>query len=98
MRIRPSDPNKDHFEDLRGSVSVSRSGIFFHSSEPSYAVGMRLFVTMPFSQDPASMAREYLAEVVRMEALPNGMFGVGFKVLMEMGIQHSYNFGAGNSR
>jgi len=98
MRIRPSDPNKDHFEDLRGSVSVSRSGIFFHSSEPGYAVGMRLFVTMPFSQDPASMAREYLAEVVRMEALPNGMFGVGFKVLMEMGIQHSYNFGAGNSR
>ena len=29
MRIRPSDPNKDHFEDMRGSVSVSRSGVFF---------------------------------------------------------------------
>src|SRR5437879_9381479 len=44
MRIRPSDPNKDHFEDLRGSVSVSRSGVFFQSSEPGYEVGMRLFV------------------------------------------------------
>ncbi len=98
MRIRPSDPEKDHFEDLRGSVSVSRSGVFFQTSESGYAVGMRLFVTMPYSQDPASMAREYLAEVVRMEALPNGMFGVGFKILMEMGIQHSYNFGAGKSR
>ena len=98
MRIRPSDPNKEHFEDLRGSVSVSRSGVFFQSSEPGYEVGMRLFVTMPYSQDPASMAREYLAEVVRRDVLPTGMFGIGIKILMEMGIQHSYNFGAGNSR
>ncbi len=98
MRIRPSDPNKDHFEDLRGSVSVSRSGVFFQSSEPGYEVGMRLFVTMPYSKDPASMAREYLAEVVRRDLLPTGMFGVGIKILMEMGIQHSYNFGAGSSR
>jgi hypothetical protein len=98
MRIRPSDPNKDHFEDMRGSVSVSRSGVFFQSSEAGYEVGMRLFVTMPYSRDPASMAREYLAEVVRRDALPTGMFGIGIKILMEMGIQHSYNFGAGNSR
>ena len=98
MRIRPSDPNKEHFEDLRGSVSVSRSGVFFQSSEPGYEVGMRLFVTMPYSKDPASMNREYLAEVVRRDVLPTGMFGVGFKILMEMGMQHSYNFGARNSR
>ena len=98
MRIRPSDPNKDHFEDLRGSVSVSRSGVFFQSSEVGYEVGMRLFVTMPYSKDPAAMAREYLAEVVRRDVLPTGMFGIGFKILMEMGIQHTYNFGAGNAR
>ena len=93
MRVRPSDPNKEHFEDLRGSVSVSRSGVFFQSSEPGYEVGMRLFVTMPYSKDPASMAREYLAEVVRRDVLPTGMYGVGFKILMELGIQHTYNFG-----
>lgn len=98
MRIRPSDPNKEHFEDMRGSVSVSRSGVFFKSSEPGYEVGMRLFVTMPYSRDPASMAREYLAEVVRRDVLPTGMFGIGIKILMEMGIQHSYNLGAGHSR
>jgi len=98
MRIRPSDPERDPFEDMRGSVSVSRSGIFFQSSEPGYEVGMRLFVTMPYSQDPASMAREYLAEVVRRDDLPTGMFGIGIKILMEMGIQHSYHFGAGKAR
>ena len=98
MRIRPSDPNKEHFEDMRGSVSVSRSGIFFQSSERGYEVGMRLFLTMPYSQDPASVAREYLAEVVRRDVLPTGMFGIGIKILMEMGVQHSYNFGSANSR
>src|SRR6266849_3575709 len=98
MRIRPSDPSKEHFEDMRGSVSVSRSGVFFQSSEPGYEVRMRLFVTMPYSRNPASMAREYLAEVVRRDVLPTGMFGIGIKILMEMGIQHSNNFGAGNSR
>jgi len=93
MRIRPSDPKKPHFEDLRGSMSVSRSGVYFKSSEPGYEVGLRLFVTMPYSNDPASMNREYLAEVVRRDVLPTGMFGIGIKILMEMGMQHSYNFG-----
>jgi hypothetical protein len=90
MRVRPSDPEKDHFEDLRGSLSVSRTGVFFQTSEQSYELGMRLFVTMPYSQDPVSMSREYLAEVVRREDLPNGLFGVGFKILLEMGLQGGF--------
>src|SRR5215472_11581932 len=93
MRIRPSDPSKTHFDDMRGSVSVSRSGVYFQSSEAGYEVGMRLFVTMPYSNNPAALNREYLAEVVRRDTLPTGMFGIGIKILMEMGIQHSYNFG-----
>jgi hypothetical protein len=93
MRIRPSDPNLDHFEDLRGSCSVSRSGVYFQSSERGYQVGMRLFVTMPYSQEPTATNREYLAEVVRKEVLPTGMVGVGFKFLMEISLRHSYNFG-----
>ena len=94
MRIRPSDPEKEPFEDLRGTVSVSRTGVYFQTSEAGYELGMRLFVTMPYSQGAASMSREYLAEVVRVEAKANGMTGIGFKILMEMGMQtnHSYGF------
>jgi len=92
MRIRPSDPEKEHFEDLRGSTSVSRSGVAFHTSETGYELGMRLFVTMPYSRDPAAVNREYLAEVVRLEKLPNTLIAVGIKLLMEMGMQHSYSF------
>jgi hypothetical protein len=93
MRIRPSNPEKDHFDDIRGSLSVSRTGVFFQSSETGYEVGMRLFVTMPYTKEAASMQREFLAEVVRRDPLPNGLFGIGFKILMEVGFQTSYSFG-----
>jgi hypothetical protein len=98
MRIRPSDPERDHFEDIRGSMSVSRSGVYFQSSEESYQVGMRLFVTMPYNKEPTSMQREFLAEVVRRDHLTNGLFGIGFKILMEMGFQGGYSFGSYSSR
>lgn len=93
MRIRPSDPEKDHFDDMRGTLSVSRSGVYFQTSEPAYEIGMRLFVTLPYSQDPMSLNREFLAEVVRRDPLPTGMFGVGMKILMELGIQQHSSFG-----
>jgi len=93
MRIRPSDPEKEHFEDLRGTMSVSRSGVYFQTSESGYEIGLRLFVTMPYSKEPSAINREYLAEVVRMDPRPNGLTGIGIKILMEMGIQqHTYSF------
>jgi hypothetical protein len=48
---------------------------------------------MPYSHDAASMSREYLAEVVRVDALANSMTGVGFKLLMEIGMQASHSYG-----
>ena len=89
MRIRPSDPEKEHFDDLRGTLSVSRSGVYFQTTQAGYEIGMRLFVTMPYSHDAGTMSREYLAEVVRVDELANTMTGVGFKILMEMGMQAS---------
>jgi hypothetical protein len=92
MRIRPSDPSIEHFDDMRGTLSVSRTGVYFHTTEVGYQVGMRLFLIMPYSQDPGATCREYLAEVVRKDPLSNGMTGVGVKLLMEIGPQHSYSF------
>ncbi|HXO62038.1 MAG TPA: PilZ domain-containing protein [Candidatus Acidoferrales bacterium] len=93
MRIRPSDPEKTYFDDLRGTVSVSRSGIYFHTTELGYEVGQRLFVTMPYPGDPSTIGREYLAEVVRKDVLENGMIGIGFKTLIEI-TERSYSFDA----
>ena len=93
MRIRPSDPEKEHFDDMRGTLSVSRTGVYFQTSEAAYEIGMRLFVTLPYSQNPMSLNREFLAEVVRRDPLPTGMFGVGLKILMEMGMQQVPAYG-----
>jgi hypothetical protein len=53
---------------------------------------MRLFLVMPYSQDPAATNREYLAEVVRKDPLPNGLTGIGVKLLLETGPQRTYSF------
>jgi len=92
MRIRPSDPERMHFDDMRKSISVSRTGVYFHTTETGYEVGMRLFLIMPYTNEPASGNREYLAEVVRMDPLPNGTMGIGVKLLLEVGPQHQYSF------
>ena len=98
MRIRPSDPERDNFEDLRGSMSVSRTGVYFQTSEGAYELGMRLFVTMPYTEGAMAMSHEYLAEVVRVEPMSNGMFGIGFKFLMQMGSVSSHSYGIAVSR
>jgi hypothetical protein len=94
MRIRPSDPERKYFDDLRGTVSVSRSGIYFHTTELGYEIGQRLFVTMPFAGNQLIIGREYLAEVVRKDTLENGVIGIAFKTLMEITEEQSHAFGA----
>src|SRR6267143_2903466 len=84
LRVRPSDPRDDHFEDLPVSVNASKEGIFFTTRRNSYYKGMRLFVTFPFSSPHDPMNCEYVAEVVRVEELPNGKFGVAVSLKMSM--------------
>jgi hypothetical protein len=81
MRVRPSEPRDDHFEDLPNSVNASKHGIYFVSKNSTYYKGMRVFVTFPYSaHDP--MSSEYLAEVVRVDILPNNKFGIAVDLKM----------------
>lgn len=84
LRVRPSEPRDEHFEDMPVSVNASKEGIYFHSRRENYYKGMRVFVTFPFSSSHDPMNCEYVAEVVRVETLPNGRFGVALHLLMTM--------------
>lgn len=84
LRVRPSDPRDLHFEDIPVSVNVSKEGIYFHSRRENYYKGMRVFVTFPFSSPHDPMNCEYVAEVVRVEKLPNSKVGVAVKLVMTM--------------
>jgi len=82
IRVRPSDPDDAHFEELPVTVNVSRGGLYFHTHRNDYSVGMRLFITCPFTFANDPMKTEYLAEVVRTEQLANNRTGIAVRLLM----------------
>jgi hypothetical protein len=89
VRVRPSEPRDDHFDDQPISVNVSKSGIYFVTRQKSYYPGMRVFVTFPYSSPHDPMNCEYVAQVVRVEKLENGKTGVAVHLQMSM----NYNAG-----
>jgi hypothetical protein len=42
VRVRPSEPRDEHFEDLPVSVNASKGGIYFTTRLSSYYKGMRV--------------------------------------------------------
>ena len=91
LRVRPSEPRDEHFEDMPISVNASKEGIYFHTRRTSYYKGMRVFVTFPFTSAHDPMSCEYVAEVVRVEALPNARFGVALHLLMTVNFNSNAN-------
>ncbi|HWZ96572.1 MAG TPA: PilZ domain-containing protein [Candidatus Dormibacteraeota bacterium] len=87
VRVRPSAPQDDHFEDIPTSVNASKEGIYFISRRPNYYKGMRVFVTFPYTSAHDPMSCEYVAEVVRVENLPNNKFGIAVHLLTTMNIK-----------
>lgn len=84
LRVRPSDPKDEHFEDLPVSVNASKEGIFFLTRRESYYKGMRVFVTFPFTSAHDPMNCEYVGEIVRVEKQVSGKIGVAVHLLMTM--------------
>lgn len=82
LRVRPSDPKDDHFEDQPVSVNASKEGIYFITRKPNYYKGMRVFVTFPFSSPHDPMNCEYVGEIVRIEPQPSGKYGIAVHLLM----------------
>ena len=81
LKIRPSDPKDTHFEDINVTTNVSRDGIYFVSHVRTYTEGMRLYVAVPYHMPRNEQDREYLGQVVRVDALLEGRFGVAVQLL-----------------
>jgi len=93
LLVRPSEPRDEHFEDLPVSINASKEGIYFQTRRSDYYKGMRVFVTFPFTSAHDPMNCEYVAEVVRVESLANGRFGVALHLKMTV----NYGSGAGST-
>jgi hypothetical protein len=93
LRVRPSEPRDDHFEDLPTSVNASKHGIYFISRCSNYYKGMRVFVTFPYTSAHDPMTSEYLAEVVRIDTLPKDKFGIAVDLKMTVNMSSSFRPG-----
>ena len=78
VRIRPFDPSC--MPETSTTVNLSRHGMYFKTSVAHYFAGMGIAVTRNFiPNDPFS--REEDGEVVRVERLQNGQYGVAVRIL-----------------
>ena len=76
IRVRPSVPGSEAVEEILETLNVSRYGLYFATACRSYFKGMRLFVTYPYSSAHGAINRDYLAKVMRVDRLPNDLYGI----------------------
>ncbi len=75
--VQPADSEGCHFEEVRSMRDLSRSGFYFVTERVSYRPGLHLHVVPAFGV----LNLDYLGEVVRVEKLPFGEFGVAVRLV-----------------
>src|ERR1700722_18412489 len=77
--IRPCDSR--YPEEICRTVNVSRSGLYLVTATEHYFVGMNVIITLNFGPED-NIHREQIGDVVRMERLEAGKWGVAIRILM----------------
>jgi hypothetical protein len=77
--ICPCDPQ--YPDEVCTTLNVSRNGLYFATTTEHYFPGMNVIVTPDFRSDD-TMHREYIGDVVRLERLEDGKWGVAIRILM----------------
>ncbi len=82
IRVRPSEPHGSEFDEILPTLNAARDSVYFASKNEFYTVGMRLFITYPYSEGHGSLNREYLGKVVRIDDLGHDRRGIAVEILM----------------
>jgi hypothetical protein len=80
--VRPYEPEPEYFENILLTDDSCRDGLSFKTDNPFYCQRMRLLVTYPYSLHPCAINQDYIAEVVRRKALPDGRYIVAVRLLI----------------
>lgn len=75
--VQLADSGDAYFEEVRTMRDLSRSGFYFTTERDSYQPGIQVHVVPAFG----CLNLEYLGEVVRVEPLSSGEFGVAVRLL-----------------
>jgi hypothetical protein len=69
IKVRPASPKDGEFEDISETENASKRGIYFLTQGREYFVGMRIYVTLPYSSPPHPRGREYLGQILRIDRI-----------------------------
>jgi hypothetical protein len=77
--VCPCDPECP--EEVCATLNVSPNGLYFTTTSGHYFPGMNVIVTPNFRPDDLTQ-KEYIGDVVRLERLGDGRWGVAIRILM----------------
>jgi hypothetical protein len=83
VRVRPYDPHDP--DEICVTKNVSRKGFYFETSSGHYFVGMMVAVTRNFVPSDR-FSHEEGGEVIRVERLTSGNFGVAVRILLSSAV------------
>jgi hypothetical protein len=75
--VESTDPDGKQFEEVRTTRDLGRWGFYFVTEKSSYMPGMQVHAIPAFG----CLNCEYEGEVVRVEQLPAGEFGIAVQLL-----------------
>jgi hypothetical protein len=79
VRVRPSSPMDNAFDEVLSTENSSRNGCYFATRNIRYKKCMRLFIAFPYSSELGAINREYVAEILRIDELPEFQKGIAVK-------------------
>jgi len=82
IRVRPSEPTAEEFDEILPTLNASRNSVYFVPQNGIFAPNMRVFVTFPYASDPGSINQEFLGKVTRVDKLPGDKQGVAVHLIM----------------
>jgi len=85
VRLIPSTPRGELFEEIGTTSNVSPEGLYFLTKSEHYQEDMRLLVTLPYHVPSQRCDHIYLAQVIQGELLDNGQRGVAVQLLSSIG-------------
>ena len=81
IKVRPASPKDGEFEDINETENASKRGIYFTTIISRYFVGMRVYVTLPYTFPANPKSREYFGQVIRVEHTTTEKRGVAVQFL-----------------
>jgi len=84
VRVRRPEIQLANGARICTTENTSRNGLYFVAENLTIVRKVQLFLSFPHRAEPSSVTPEYLAEVVRVDSLPQGRLGVAAKLLQNI--------------